>query len=100
MSEIQENKQKYAFNHDETTLCGGVGISDERMEKLIKMARIAFFTEDDAVHSMEQLLNNAQCANMVEAAVAGYCLGIIRGQELAGRKNPLAALLQQLGGDE
>jgi len=99
MSEIQE-KQKYAFNHDETTLCGGVGISDERMEKLIKMARIAFFTEDDAVHSMEQLLNNAQCANFVEAAVSGYCLGMIRAHELVGRKNPLAALLRQLGDDE
>ena len=91
-------KQRYAFNHDAETLQGGLGIPEPRMDELIKLAKAAYFMEDDAVHSFEALLNNAQPTNMVEAAAAGYSLGIIRAQTQGAGKNPLLEMLRKMGG--
>lgn len=89
---------EYAFNHDAGNLHGGLGIDEKRIDAIIKHANAAYHLEDDVVHSMERLLNEAQPANIVEAIAMGYALGMIKGRETANQ-NQLAQLLSGLGGE-
>lgn len=89
---------KYAFNHDAGNLHGGLGIDEKRIDAIIKHANAAYHLEDDVVHSMERLLNEAQPANIVEGIAMGYALGMIKGREIANQ-NPLVQLFSGLGGE-
>lgn len=91
---------KYAFNHEAEGLHNGLRIKEPRFDEIIKLAKVAFFVEDDILYSFESLLNNGQPANMVEAAAMGYVLGMIRAQQSAMNSNPIATILRGMRGEE
>ena len=75
---------KYAFNHDAETNFEALGISDERMDEIIKVLTSVVTRElftDPSIDSiskvLEVLINEAQPSTIVEAMAIGYHYALV-----------------------
>jgi hypothetical protein len=78
---------KYAFNHDENSISGVTGISDQRINELAKAAQktvmAAYFVDDaisDTGRALEMLINEGDPQTVVEALVLGQMFGKAEGK--------------------
>lgn len=71
------NKKQYKFNHDTELISEGLGVTDERFDEIAEMVRKAYRQEKDFVHAFEHAFNAAQPKSLEEAAIIGFCVGIL-----------------------
>lgn len=76
------NKKKYKFNHDTELISEGLGITDERFDEIAEIVRKAYYNEKDFIHAFEHAFNAAQPKSLQEAAMIGFCVGILNERQI------------------
>lgn len=76
------NKKKYKFNHDTEFISEGLGVTNERFDEIAEIVSKAYRQEKDFIHAFEHAFNAAQPKGVKEAAIIGFCVGILNERQI------------------